>query len=215
MARLRALTPEQAKRTIANRFGGLADRMRQKNTDFGLRPYRVFLRWTKWNGSGELPERGEGDEIDVLTVEILPTPKLKNLDSLSFSFWHAGQIPVGSVRLEEISIARFTADILLGKAWPSFEPGCGPCYPEPRLVPIVAPMPGMDPREPHIPDPYEFFYEVVEDGRGDNPPKRAKFRPLNVPERRPGNVDWTIMLERVSQDRTRDNKSGIGSGLEG
>jgi hypothetical protein len=215
MARIRPLTPEQAKRTLANRFGGLADRMRQLNTRFGVRPYRVFLRWTMWNGSGPLPERGEGDELDVLTIEVLPTPKLINLDSLSFSFWHAGQIPVGSVRLEEISIARFTEDILLGKAWPQFEPGCSPCDKDPTLVPLVAPMPGMDPREPHVPEPYEFFYEIVEDGRGDCPAKRSKFRPLNRPMRRAGKVDWTVMLERVSQDRTRDNKSSIGSGLEG
>lgn len=218
MARIRALTPDQAKRTLANKLGGLTDRIRQLATNFGVRPYRVFLRWTVWDGT----ERGEGVEQDVLTVEILPTPKLVNLDSLSFSFWHAGQIPVGSVRLEKISVASFTEDILLGKAWPAgAKKGTAPIPPPipkgkiPPLPPITAPMPGMDEREPHIQEPFEFFYEIIEDGRGDDPPKRAKFRPMNRPMRRAGKVDWTVMLERVSQDRTRDDKSSIGTGLEG
>src|ERR1700722_5033736 len=213
MARIRALSPEQAKRTLANKLGGLTDRVRQLATNFGVRPYRVFLRWTQWTGT----ERGEGQENVILTIEILSTPRLTNLDSLSFSFWHAGQIPVGSVRLDRISVASFTSDILLGKAFPNTAileryKECGMIPPAP---PLVAPLPGMDPREPHIPEPYEFFYEIVEDGRGDNPAKRAKFRPMNQTMRRAGKVDWTIMLERVSQDRTRDDESAIGTGLEG
>jgi hypothetical protein len=196
MAKIRALTPEQAKRTLVNRFGRRADRLRQIATNKGVRPYRVFLTWTKWGVTSE-DERGDGKEVLVRQIEILPTPRVRSLDNLSFSIQHAGVIPVGSLRVDRISIHRFTEDVLLGVAYPD------------------DPLPfGEDAREKHIPQPYEFFYEVVEDGRGDNPPKRRRFRPMNTPHREAGGVHWTIMLERVSQDRTRDNKSGMGTGLE-
>lgn len=208
MPRVRPLNPEEARHTLANRFGRLADRTRQFATKFGVRPNRVFLRWTKWDGD----ERGEGKEIDILTYEILPTPRVTSLDMLSFSLAHAGVIPVGSVKVDRISTALFTSDILLGKAWPN--PHQKPGHGSLTKPPIVAPMPGMRRREPHIPEPYEFFYEIVEDGRGDDPAKRHRFRPMNEPSRRPGKVDWILMLERVSLDRTRDNKSAIGEGIE-
>lgn len=208
MPKIRALSPDEARSTLANRFGSKADRMRQLATKFGVRPNRCFLRWTRWTGS----ERGEGDELDVLTYEILPTPRVQSLDNLSFSIQHAGVIPVGSLRVDRISTALFTRDVLMGKAWPNASQVPGLVVS--TLPPMVTPMPGMDPREPHIPEPWEFFWEVVEDGRGDSPPKRMKFRLMNEPFRRPGKVDWTVMLERVGQDRTRDNRSGIGTGLE-
>lgn len=208
MPRVRPLTPEQARSTFANRFSRLTDRTRQFATKFGVRPNRVFLRWTKWSGT----ERGEGQEQTVLTFEILPTPRVTSLDMLTFSLAHAGVIPVGSVRVDRISVALFTSDILLGKAWPNAH--SKPGEERKTLMPIVAPMPGMHRSEPHIPEPYEFFWEVVEDGRGDDPAKRHKFRPMSAPFRRAGKVDWTIMLERVSLDRTRQDKSAIGEGVE-
>lgn len=193
MPKIRALSPEEAKRTLAHRLSPLADRLNQLFTKFGIAPYRVFLTWTKWTGL----ERGEGDERLFRRIEILPTPELKSLDAVSFSVFHAGTVPVGSVKLERISNVTFTADILLGKAFPD------------------DPLPfGEDAGEKHIPEPYEFFYEIVEDGRGDDPPKRARFRPMNMPLRRADQTDFTIMLERVSQDRTRADKSAIGTGLE-
>jgi hypothetical protein len=142
-------------------------------------------------------ERGEGNELIYARLEILPTPRVTSLDRLSFSLYHAGTIPVGSVKVDRISVVQFTEDVLLGKALPN------------------NPLPfGESEQEKHIPQPYEFFWEIVEDGRGDNPPKRQRFRPMNKPERRAGKLDYTIMLERVSQDRTRDDQSSIGLGLE-
>lgn len=208
MPKVRPLSPEEAKRTFANRFSRLADRTRQFATKFGVRPNRVYLRWTQWTGT----ERGEGDELDLLNYEILPTPRVTSLDMLSFSLAHAGVIPVGSLRVDRISVSFFTRDILVGKAWPNVrqKPGVD----RTTRIPRVAPMPGMNALEPHIPEPYDFFWEIVEDGRGDNPAKRQKFRPMNEPFRRAGKVDWTVMLERVSEDRLRNNTSAIGTGLE-
>jgi hypothetical protein len=193
VARIRPLSPEQAKRTLANKLGPLGDRIRQLATNFGVRPYRCYLTWTKWTGL----ERGEGTENLYRRIEILPTPRVTSLDSLSFSLAHAGVIPAGSFRLDRISVATFTEDILLGRAFPD------------------NPLPfGESPQEKHIPEPFEFFYEIQEDGRGDNPAKRSRFRPMNRPMRRAGKLDWTLMLERVSIDRTRLDQSAIGTGLE-
>ncbi len=187
MSKIGPLTPEQAKRTIAHRFTRLGDKIRQLNTKFGLRPYRVFLIWTKWSGE----ERGMGDEVELKRLEILPTPKVSNLDNVTFSLMHSGTVPVGSVKVEEIS-GQMTQDTLQGRG-----------------------LTGMPEWVDHIPEPYSFFYEVVEDGRGDDPANRPKFRLLNVPFRRAGKVDWTLMLERISEDRNRLGKNVVGSGEEG
>lgn len=193
MSRIRALTPREAKRTLANKLGPLGDRARQIATRMGARPYRVFLTWVKWTGE----ERGEGNEELWARLEILPTPRVTSLDNLSFSLYHAGTIPVGSLKVDRISIRSFTEDILLGKALPG------------------EPFPfGENKQEKHIPQPYEFFWEVIEDGRGDNPPKHSRFRPMNRPMRRAGKLDFSIMLERTSLDRTREDDSAIGTGLE-
>ena len=187
MSKIGPLTPAQAKLTLAHRFTKLADNLRQLNTRFGLRPYRVFLIWTKWTGK----ERGEGDEMEVQRIEILPTPKVSSLDNVTFSLMHSGTVPVGSIRLEQVS-GQMTQDTLQGRK----------LHGGPEWV-------------NHIPEPYSFFYELVEDGRGDDPGVRPKFRLLNVPFRRAGKVDWTLMLERISEDRDRQGKNVIGTGEEG
>lgn len=178
------LTPEQAQNTLAHRLGAMVDNVRQLNTDFGIRPYRVFMTWTRWTGS----ERGEGDEITVKRIEILPTPRVTSMDNIALSPVNAGILQVGSLKVDEISVC-FTEDMLRG-----------------RWVP--------EEHEDHIPEPIEFFYEVVEDGRGDNPPVRPKFRLAAGPHRNASAVEWVITLERTSQDRTRDDKSAIGTGEE-
>lgn len=178
MPKPRPLSPGEATNSFANRFSRVADNARQIATNLGLRPYRVFLIWTKWTGE----ERGEGDETEFRRIEILPTPKVNSLDNVTFGLFHAGTVPMGSLRVDRIS-ATFTQDTLQGR---------------------IIPVPGED----TIPDPYGFFYEVVEDGRGDNPPQRAKFRLLNTPFRRAGKIDWTIMLERISADREREKLVG-------
>lgn len=185
-SKIRPLSPDEAKRTLANKLGGLADRLRQKNTKFGIRPYRVFLTWTRFGGE----ERGEGHEKLIARAEILPTPKVSSLDSVTFSIFHAGTLPAGSIRIEEVSAVAFTEDMLRG-----------------LKVPTGA---YLDPSEQQIPEPYDFFYEVVEDGRGDGEPARDRYRLLSKPFRRASKVDWTILLERVSPDRTREDKSAFG-----
>lgn len=170
---------------MANKFGGskakpgLADRLRQLNTRFGLRSKRCFLVWTKFTGE----ERGEGDEKILARVEILPTPKVGDLTSLTLNPFTAGTFPVGSVRIQEISLS-FTYDELMGTK-----------------------VPGQD--KP-IADPIDFFWELVEDGRGDAKPERARYRVLGTPVRNESEVMWEVILERTAEQFSRDGRSQIG-----
>jgi len=176
------LTPQQARRTLAHRFTRVADRLRQLGTKFGIRPYRVFLVWTRWDGG----ERGQGREQVVQELEILPTPNVRSLDSLALSPISTGVLPVGSVRLTEVSTS-LTYDQLTGRM-----------YPQPHVD--------------HVPEPWEFFYEVREDGRGDDPPRRMKFSLFSEPHRNAENVEWVVVLSRVSEDRNRDGSSAYTTG---
>lgn len=182
MPRPRPLTPSEAKRSLANRLGlRVADRLRQFSTRFGLRSRRVFLTWTRFTGA----ERGEGYERILARTEILPTPKVADATSVMRMPFAAGVLPVGSLRVSLISV-KFTLDQLTGRR-----------------------IPGKADNEP-IPEPIDFFYELVEDGRGDNPAERARYRVLGVPWRDEGNVGWTVLLERASEDMARDGTSQIG-----
>lgn len=173
MPKPQPLIPQQARNTLANRFVGLADRLRQLNTRFGIRPYRVFLVWTL--ASGE--ERGEGEERVTLRHEILPTPKLDDMSAVARSPYAAGTLPVGSVRVSEIT-QTLTADMLTGKLMP-------------------------DGRKVDDSGPMNFWWEVVEDGRGDDPAERWRFRMAAEPYRQPGRVQWSVLLERQSADPER------------
>ncbi len=167
MPKPRALTPGEAKKSIANRLGPRVDRYRQFATKYGIRPYRVFLVHTKFAGE----ERGVGDETEISRVELLPSPKLISLDSVALSGQSAGMLPMGSVRLELVSVT-YTLDTLKG-----------------RMIP--------NKNEDHIPDNVTFCYEIMEDGRGDAHPEVMRFRLAADPTRRAGQVDWAINLERI------------------
>ena len=180
MPKPRPLTAGEAKRTLANRFGPRADRLRQFSTKFGIRPYRCWLVWTKWTGT----ERGEGKEVTVKRVEILPTPKVTDLTSQALSAFTAGVLPAGSIKVTEIS-ATLTQDQLTGKAYPVNH-------------------------EDAIPEGVSFYWELVEDGRGDPEPVRAKNRLASVPFRAASMVQWVAMLERISEDANRDGSSAYG-----
>jgi hypothetical protein len=179
MPRPRPLRHGEAGRTLAHRLATRVDRLRQFSTRFGLRSVRAFLVWTKYTGE----ERGEGREVEVHRVEMLPTPKVSDLSSITLNPYSAGVFPVGTVRLDLISAA-FTREQLMGRELPASE--------QPNTA---------------IAEPYDFFYELVDDDRTTQNPLRAKFRPLSAPARREGNVCWSIMLERVSEDRTTQGQS--------
>lgn len=183
--RFKPLDRLEAKRSLARRLGRVADRAHYVATRLGARPYRVFMVWMRWTGE----RRGEGEAECLREMEITPTPKVASLDSVTFSIFHAGTVPAGSIKLSEVS-NRYTFDELTG-----------------LMVP--------DLHEDRIPQPYDFFWEVREDGRGDAQPGRQRYSLLSVPNLDAENAQWTLILERVSEDRNRDGSSAYLSGKQG
>src|SRR5690349_24199276 len=108
MPKPRPLTPSQARSSLAHRFTDRADRLRQLNTRFGLRSRRVFLVWTRFTGE----ERGEGKEQEIARVELLPTPRVTDATAVTRFGASAGVLPVGSLRVDQISAGAYTLDNL-------------------------------------------------------------------------------------------------------
>jgi|HubBroStandDraft_4_1064222.scaffolds.fasta_scaffold128350_3 hypothetical protein len=197
----RALDPHQARESLAHRLAPRVDRLRQRVVRAGLRPYRVALVWTRWAGQ----ERGEGQERPLGRIEILPSPKVTSLDNVAYRLFSGGTLPVGSVRITEIS-ALYTSDQLRGLAVPTPEFIARNDPPRPESAACLPPR--LDDRG--LPDPLDFYWEVWEDGRGDDPAERMKFRLMAVPMRMAGGVQWAALLERVSVDALRDGTSVSG-----
>lgn len=194
MPKPRALTSTEASKTLANRLGvRLAPRLRQLATRFGLRSTRVFLVWTRWTGE----YRGEGDERILARVELLPTPEVSPETAVQGMPYSAGKLPVGQLTVNLISL-RYTKEMLQGKIIPSIDEGGNPI-----VIPKTA---SVDVRK----EPTEFFWELVEDGRGDTPPERERYRLIGEPWRNEGNVCWQCTIERASEDFTRAGRSMIG-----
>lgn len=191
MPRPRPLTPTEATRTLANRFGKRADNLRQFNTKFGARSKRVFLVWTKVTGE----ERGEGDENVIHRIELLPTPRVSELTAVSRMPMIEGSLPNGGVRVDEISVYRYTEDMLRGLVVPG-EPGT-PGTPIARK--------GSE----RLTDPrIDFFYEIVDDGRqGEGIAARQRFQLIGYPARVETKVYFAVFLQRSSADMLRSGES--------
>lgn len=170
MPKPRPLSPQEAKRTLVARLGLTADRVRQIATNLGARPYRVFLLWTRATGE----ERGEGTDVVMKRIEILPTPVVESLEAITRGPFAGGAYPVGSMRLREVSTS-FDATTLTGKRLPDGT------------------------RVDAIPEPWDFWYEILEDGRHELDPEPMKFRLLAPPVNDAENLQWVIGLERVEQ----------------
>lgn len=95
--------------TLARKLISVADRLRDLQTRFGLRPYIVRIIRTKWTGG----IRGVGEEIITHQRDILPTPKVSDMASLAQIVQPIGLDEVGSLQLAEIS-GRYTEDELRG-----------------------------------------------------------------------------------------------------
>lgn len=204
MPPVRPLPPGRPKRTLVARLGRVADRVRQVATNLGARPLRVFLVWTQAGGY----ERGEGEEEEIARAEILPTPVVSDLSALALSPFAAGKYPVGTVRVSEVSMHRFTRDVLTGRRVPRAVAEKGrEAVRTGELDAFFSPASG----EPIPKERVSFFYEVVDDGRfDDRRPSRQRFRLFGEPHPNAENVEWILFLERTSEDRSRDEQSQEG-----
>jgi len=205
----RLLTAEEAANTLVARLAPTVDRLRQRLTTFGVRPYQVFLVWTRWTG----PERGDGSERILKRSPILPTPKVEDLTGVSFSPFTAGVLPVGSVKVVGIS-ALYAQDVLAGLTVPPDPLAARAAFVAGKSA-VKSETDSIDAEE--VLDPYEFFWEIVEDGRSNQgrPTRRTRYRPLSAPFRRAEEFDWVILLERVSEDMKRDGQPRTAIALPG
>lgn len=186
--------PISAANTLAHRLSPLADRLRHLHTRFGLRSYRVFLVWTRWNGE----ERGEGAEEVIAAVELLPTPRITDLGALSRRPFSAGVFPEGSIRVDQISASAYTEDILRGLRIPT---GAHVGHYRPNSTPVQTGTPASElTTDPKV----DFWWELQEDGRGDSPALRRRFRVFGGPARKEGSLYWAVGLELADEARRRD-----------
>lgn len=194
----RPLRPQEARGTLAQRLSPIADRVRQRvAVRLGVRAYRVFLVWTK-SGLSPESERGDGTERLIARVELLPAPRVQDMTGLLRRSWSVGTVPEGSVRVDRISSHAYSDDELRGVRIPA---SFGERQPlDPRWA---QEGPGGDQQ---YAGPVDFFYEVVEDGRGDDPAIRRRFRLLSDPMRDPGGAQWIVALQRADRDMGRDGQ---------
>lgn len=109
MARFTEVTATQMKKTLARRFIGLADSLRDLLTRFGLRAYKVAIVRVEWSGG----RRGRGTAAVVDEKVLLPTPKISSLDALAEVLQPAGLEELGTILLTQIS-GTFTEEDLRG-----------------------------------------------------------------------------------------------------
>lgn len=151
------------------------DELRQLNTDFGLRPYRVYLIRTRWSGK----RRGEGVETVFSEKEVTPTPKIDQISSLQNQLLDIGLDETGQLTVSEIS-PRYTETELTGVAQDGAE----------------------IPRN-------ETFYWEVDLSRGDlDAKRRRRFVPKTAVYYDAENLQWTVTLTRVGNDRESDRRPG-------
>lgn len=173
----RPLTPQQARRSLANRLIRPTDRLRQFATRFGVRPYRWFLVWTTWDGE----VRGEGTEREYARVELLPTPKVGELTSLQQAAYGGGVLATGTLRLDRVSES-YSAAQLQGLQ-----------------------IPGRR-QDEDMPRNIDFWYEMIEDGRGNDEPVPLRFRLQAAPYRAAGRVCWVLVLEVQNEPTQADHQ---------
>lgn len=208
--------------TILQRMAPMVARIRSKTRDrLGLTPWDVYLIWEQWSGA----ERGEGRARLLASVKLLPRPVVSDLSSVALQGFSGGVVPVGSIRVDGISLL-LTADNLLGRTLPNpeFFASLGSCAQSVGEPPpgVPASLMGlradeaalvlagaMDPGSPRrIPDRVSFFWEVVEVGVKDA--ERMRFRAASLPTKRRNRADWSLVLERADEDRSRAGRNQAG-----
>jgi hypothetical protein len=124
-------------------------------------------------------QRGVGAVEIISVVPILPTPKMSDLSSLTEIVQPIGLDEVGSAELSEIS-GRYTEEELRGLEADGTEVG---------------------------PDT-EIYYEVEFPRVDGGPSIKRRFFIRGVPNYNPGGLQWSVNLEKASEDRMRNGDSG-------
>lgn len=157
-------------KTLTTKLIPTVDRLRDLFTRFGLRAYKVRMVRVRWTGN----RRGTGAAIVTSSMDILPTPKVINFDTMTEIVNPVGLDEIGSIGVIQIS-GRYTEEELrfLGKKGETLEPN------------------------------EEAFYEIEEIRVDGLPGERRKFNLRGAPFYQPGKFEWVVRLERAHNDRTR------------
>jgi hypothetical protein len=112
--------------------------------------------------------------------------------------------PDGTLRVDQISAGAYTSDNLKGIVipddHPEFRNTCGACG---AVRPTCGHPVGGTRINPKSKQPIDFFFELVEDGRGADPAGRTRFRLYGEPERAEGSLAFAVNIQRTSEDFDR------------
>ena len=166
-------TPNLLQGSLARKLVPVADGLRNLNTLFGLRPYRVRIVRTTWAGK----RRGVGVEQVVNELELTPTPKLVDLNTLQEVVTAVGVTEVGQATLEEIS-GRYTEDQLTG----------------------------VDPSGNSVGPMDSLYYEIQSFRPDGRPADRRRFALASTPFYAATKVQWIVTLDAQLDHRDRDGR---------
>lgn len=146
------------------------DKIRDIHTQLGRRLYIVRQVKTRWSGGA----RGVGIETVIDEMEILPTPMVTDLSTLTQVLTPVGLNEAGSVQVTEVS-RRYSEERLLGLDADGDEPA-----------------------------PDEHVYWEIEYPREDGrPPLKRRFTLSSAPSIGSG-FQWRFTLSKTDEDRGRD-----------
>ncbi len=156
-------------KSLINKLQPVADNVRDLASKFGLRPYKVSVITTRWTG----PNRGEGTEVLVSELVLLPTPAVNGTGDVDASVGSVGTQEIGIVDITEIS-GRYTEDQLRGYS----EDGAPPARDVNVWWEIVYPQPG-------------------------GTSQRRRYTPASRAVYNPGALAWEITLDSAIVPRDR------------
>jgi hypothetical protein len=166
-------TPDTLRGSLAQRLVPVVDRVRDLNTSLGMRPYRVRIVRTRWAGG----RRGVGVESVVFEIDILPTPKVVDLNTLQEMVTPVGVTEIGLVQLQEVS-GRYSEDFLVG----------------------------VDASGSPVPDSDDVYYEIEWIRADGKQTDRHRFTLAVVPYYAATKVQWTLTLDAQLEKRRRDGR---------
>jgi len=173
--------PQLMPQTLAGELVPVADDIRELYSEFGLRPYRVFLVHAMWSGG----RRGIGDLVITSRREILPVPRVRDIDSVRRSVEPTGLTEQGEIVIDQIS-PKYAEDDLVGR------------------TPDVTDMAMTRTARQDV----EFWWEV-EEARASAPRSIRRFSPpAAAPMLSRGGLHWRVTLVRQGYDRARAGEVG-------
>lgn len=167
--RLTSLSGRAYASTLVGKLQNTVDAARNIATTMGVRPYLVRILHVRWTG----PIRGAGTPTLLREVELLPVPKVENLDALDGELTSVGRVEMGTVRVTGIS-GHYTEEDLQG--WTS---------------------------DGAPPEPNEEVQWEIEFPRPDGPARKRRFSLESVPVWRPGKLSWEVELYAAQESRDR------------